>query len=592
MSFTGDLEHLPIVDVIQLLHATRKSGILRVSCRKGESQLVFKEGYIVSANHLNNSVRIGAILVNRNIIAADILDRELLEQGHAGPARKPLIIALLEKGLVKEEDAYRCLEQLIEMTVVEILTWKKGTFTLDVLTEPSADEYRYYPGKLSLEINVDAQGVLMEALRIYDEKMRDGELTDEDFPEEGDMAAVSAPGADSPLLSADDLGLADLDTLKTKIPDVFTGLEDRDPATAHRRKLTACAPDLPPEQCDALVSFLSRFPVAPDSVERAPRQNDQSPTVLFFSHDELFRHAVTTVCRHAGILVFSTDEEQNLGLIMARPLAHNNLPILVLDSPIDDVDTISGRRETVPLRQLREKYPYGNIIQLAPPDDAGFMLDAYDDGVRAVIPRPSRIAGPATFADDAIRFLRTFQTCMQGLAAEQEQSSLKRLSAGIAGLRGLRETSDVAHALLRFTAGLFGRALTLVVRGSELIADKGFGVGTGTGDSTPLGFRIPLSQPSLCRSVVETGRLHYGLAPDAAVREFLLAAIGPPRSPSILLLPLRLGGKTIALIYGDFGDNEAVPVQLDLLEIMAAQAELLLENVAYRKKLEKPPVTG
>ena len=41
MSFTGDLEHLPIVDVIQLLHATRKSGILRIGCRKGESQLVF-----------------------------------------------------------------------------------------------------------------------------------------------------------------------------------------------------------------------------------------------------------------------------------------------------------------------------------------------------------------------------------------------------------------------------------------------------------------------------------------------------------------------------------------------------------------------
>ena len=46
MSFTGDLEHLSIVDVIQLLHATRKSGTLVVQGRKGESQLVFKDGYI------------------------------------------------------------------------------------------------------------------------------------------------------------------------------------------------------------------------------------------------------------------------------------------------------------------------------------------------------------------------------------------------------------------------------------------------------------------------------------------------------------------------------------------------------------------
>ncbi len=47
MSFTGELEHLPIVDILQLLHATRKSGILRLAGRKGESQLVLKDGYIV-----------------------------------------------------------------------------------------------------------------------------------------------------------------------------------------------------------------------------------------------------------------------------------------------------------------------------------------------------------------------------------------------------------------------------------------------------------------------------------------------------------------------------------------------------------------
>ncbi len=77
MSFTGDLEHLPIVDVIQLLHATRKSGVLRIKSRKGESDLVFKDGYIVSANHLNNSVRIGQVLVDLRIITPEVLDQAL-----------------------------------------------------------------------------------------------------------------------------------------------------------------------------------------------------------------------------------------------------------------------------------------------------------------------------------------------------------------------------------------------------------------------------------------------------------------------------------------------------------------------------------
>ncbi len=183
ISFTGNLEHLPIVDVMQLLHQTRMSGILRVKGRKGESQLVFKGGYMVSANHLNNSIRIGKILVDLNIITPEILDTALHIQGRAGIERKPLIITLVDQGLVNEKDAYKGLEHLIEMTVLEILTWKKGSFILEVLPT-SVNDFRFYPGELISEINVDTQSVLMDTLRIFDEKRRDGELTDEEPPED------------------------------------------------------------------------------------------------------------------------------------------------------------------------------------------------------------------------------------------------------------------------------------------------------------------------------------------------------------------------------------------------------------------------
>lgn len=183
ISFTGNLEHLPIVDVMQLLHQTRKSGILRIKGRKGESQLVFKGGYMVSANHLNNSIRIGKILVDLNIITPEILEKALQVQGRAGTERKPLIITLINEGLVNEKEAYKGLEHLIEIAVLEILTWKKGSFTLEVLPT-SVNDFRFYPGKMISEINVDTQSVLMDALRIFDEKRRDGELTDEELPED------------------------------------------------------------------------------------------------------------------------------------------------------------------------------------------------------------------------------------------------------------------------------------------------------------------------------------------------------------------------------------------------------------------------
>jgi len=106
MSFNGDLEHFPLADVIQLLHMTSKTGILYLKSPKGESQLVFHEGFFVSANHLNNSVRIGKVLVDMNAITQDQLDKALEEQKEAGRSRKPLVATLIEQCTVDKDTAF------------------------------------------------------------------------------------------------------------------------------------------------------------------------------------------------------------------------------------------------------------------------------------------------------------------------------------------------------------------------------------------------------------------------------------------------------------------------------------------------------
>jgi hypothetical protein len=592
MSFTGDLEHLPIVDVIQLLHATRKSGILRVRGRKGESHLVFKEGYIVSANHLNNSVRIGNILVDRNIITPDILEQALRTQQNAGPGRRPFIITLLEMGLVKEKDAYQGLEHLIEMTVVEILTWKKGSFTLDILPSTVADEHRYYPERMNREINVDTQGVLMDALRIFDEKVRDGELAEEDYPDGASPGAGT--GEESPLLSADDLGLAELDQLERKIPAVFAALEERDLGNIHRQELAAAAPTLSPAQQEGLAAFLGNLSGEAATREWTSSREGEEQSILFFSADELFMYCLTAVCNSGGISVIATNEEQNLEPVIASSLAKNSLPILVLDAP-DNSDKGFPTGKTASLRrQIRENYPQLCVIQLAAPGDAAFMLQAYSDGVKAVFPRPSRETGSETFVAETTQFLQTFLTYLRGYATELKYPLIGKLRTGATALRGLGEAPEVALSLLQFAAAMFERTVTLIIRETELIAEKGIGVKGGKKrEATPaMGWRIPLTKPSLFRRVIETGSLHYGKTDDPVVREHLFAALGAPYRPVILLLPLKLRGKTISLTYGDFGGKEVTAVDLGLLEILANQAELALENAAYRKKLEKLPGKG
>lgn len=220
MSFVGDLEHLPIVDLIQLLHSTKKSGTLGLKSKRGQSQLVFNEGFIVSANHHNNSIQVGQILVEMKAITAEQLESALEEQKNAGKNRKPLIATLIESGLINKEVAFNGLEMLIEMTIVDILTWTSGTFELEIDKLTVSDEYRYFPDTLKEKLNLNTQSILMDALRIYDEKKRDGTLSQATFITNGqaDEAAFPEEENDGPLISASDLGLDDLDTLEKKDP--------------------------------------------------------------------------------------------------------------------------------------------------------------------------------------------------------------------------------------------------------------------------------------------------------------------------------------------------------------------------------------
>ncbi len=230
MAFSGDLEHLSIVDVIQLLHTTRKTGTLKVQGRKGEISVAFSDGYMVGASHYERGARIGTILTEAKVISDETLKKALVIQQEAGDDRKPLIATLLENALADNNAAYRALEALIELSIVEILTWKKGSFALHVDEILVCDEFRYFPEKLNEEITLPTEHVLMDALRIFDEKMRDGLLQ----MEEDLVETVPEPPAETNfILSADDLGLGDLDDVKRKLPAFHEAIKDHPPAGAH-----------------------------------------------------------------------------------------------------------------------------------------------------------------------------------------------------------------------------------------------------------------------------------------------------------------------------------------------------------------------
>lgn len=581
MSFVGDLEHLPIVDVIQLLHATRKSGTLCLKSDKGESQLVFSDGCIVSANHSNNSVRIGQILVQMNAISKEELDNTLLEQKNAGTKRIPLIASLIESGKIRKEDAFKGLETLIEMTIVEVLTWTEGTFELDVETTVVSDEYRYIPEKLKLDLHLNTQNVLMDALRIYDEKKRDGTLMNETFPAHEDLDVSNAPaGEESPIISIDDLGLDVLDDLEKVIPGFFTPVKVYDPATVHRDKIGGQLAEISPDEQEALLSFLVSLS---ESQTESDLQGGSARAVVLFSDNEYISHTVITACKHDGLFTFSTDEEQNLEHIIGQSLSKKLLPVLVIDQSNTGMGNISEDRSCRLIKQIRESFPDIAILLLAPYGSFDTALNAMKSGVRAVLPKPDLQGRKTTFVQDTISFLDTLKKCIQFIPNGSENTDATLFTECLNTLPGLKDLGNITTILERYAVGTLARAVTFTLRKSDLITEK---LITAT-ETRSINVSMSAHPDSHLQKVLADGRAYFGQLDDPALETTLYPAIGKPLSGQILLLPLKCLGRVLAVTYADFGTTTPSSIQLEQAEILARQAGLVYENSLYRKKFEQ-----
>ena len=601
MPLTGELEHLPIVDVIQLIHSTRKSGTLNVYSRKGEGQLVFNNGYIVSATHSSEKLKIGRILLESNIIEQHDLDKALKIQESSTEDRKPLIATLLDHCGLSKDAAFKALETLIEMTVVEMICWTRGIFTLDIDEINVSDDYRYLPKQLQT-VSLDTQMVLMDALRIFDEKVHSGEIQLSDEPLENDPlhqfeTPQNEPDQDTHedtniTVSEDLLGLADLDKIERRKPHVFKGLEAFDPATIHRQVIDSNHPDLSDEGKEKLVNFLSAISTTFLDDAGAHQNNVKSQAVIFYTCDEFLQHAIMTVCKNEGILVFTTNNRHELDNLIERALFKYLEPILVFSGPVSGIDGFS-KEAIVDIRSLKmAQYPQISIIQLASPLNFTFSLQSLNDGTRAVFPLPYFSERAETFAEDMINFLSAFQVYIRGCFNEERRQQFAKLRNSLSGLRLLRRPPDISLLVLQFVSELFERSLTFIVDKNELIAERSIGIiaAKEVGPAAPMKFRVPVRKESLVYETIQAGKSFLGKPTDTTLADLVYPEIGTPADETFLLLPLKSNDRVITVTYADFGQQKPGRVSLDFLEFFVGQAGIAMENALFRKQLsDKQP---
>jgi len=587
MSLNGDLEHFPIIDIIQLLNGARKTGILRLSGAKGESQLVFHEGDLVSANFLNSRVRIGQVLVSSGAITEEQLSLALDIQNKAGDDRKPLVITLLEHDMVEETAAYNGIESLIEMTVVEVLTWKEGHFTLEIATNDQSNGYHFSRTKFPQRILLNAQGILMESLRIFDEKVRDGSMDeilsiagvnnmDLDVDQGGIGAyAIAMSGSDQDevpslfqqmlaeqrdmIKRSSDQSYRELDVVKKLIVDEFPS-----GANEQKRQLLSLLSDATP---DATVSS------APPNI-----------AVIVITQSPLLSTMVRSLCFQDGIYAVSTDNITSLDINIRLLLCQTLHLVIFLDVPHGD-DT----QATLQTCRDLQKYPQASIILAGCSnvwDKLG--LQALNAGIRAVIPRPCKECSVDSSLQQSLDFCSGLGAFLRTLSSEYSSSDDQRFFTCVSQLRSCKSRAEISGAVLSYLIELFDRAIVFLVTETGLVAEHSFGVkGAKSEGVLPLSnLCIPLDDQEIFEDVIKTGQMYYGFHSDSTWPHELYRLAGRPDSPEVLLFPFIRANSVVAFVYADFGKNPASSPSLYYLDALVQYTTAQISVSAYRQKLK------
>jgi hypothetical protein len=168
MALEGSLRDFGLADILQLIYFQKKTGILSLEGQNDRVSLMFSEGNVVSAESRRRieDNRIGKILLKKGLIKDDDLRTSLEEQKTTGVRLGDIF---LKQGLVRKEDIEETLVSQMKETVVQLFSWKEGTYQFQTgMVSPNRE----------MPVTLDTQHLLMDGLRIIDEwSLVEGKVT-------------------------------------------------------------------------------------------------------------------------------------------------------------------------------------------------------------------------------------------------------------------------------------------------------------------------------------------------------------------------------------------------------------------------------
>jgi len=195
-AFEGSLEDLALPDVLQMLHVTRKTGVLILGHEVRFGLMLLKDGQLVGCRHPTDGFNIGKVLTEMALVTQAQIEEAVALQEAAGANRKPLVATLIESGYLDGEAGLKALDKLVEATIIEFINWGKGSFVFEVGDIAVPDRFRRDPNLALSAIGLSTTATILKAMRMLDEQ-RTGKRSslfegESDFMSEADIDEMTA----------------------------------------------------------------------------------------------------------------------------------------------------------------------------------------------------------------------------------------------------------------------------------------------------------------------------------------------------------------------------------------------------------------
>ncbi|HET8645537.1 MAG TPA: DUF4388 domain-containing protein [Vicinamibacteria bacterium] len=156
----GDLSRFEVPDLLSLLKAGRRTGVLALERRDQESKLYFRGGDPVYAVSTREELRLGRLLVRQGKLPAEVVD-DALDWRHANGGR--LGGALLAAGILDEAELGALLKVQVSEVIFDAFAWSEGIFSFWDRVPPPAN---------AVTLEMDLQNILIEGVRRLDLRER------------------------------------------------------------------------------------------------------------------------------------------------------------------------------------------------------------------------------------------------------------------------------------------------------------------------------------------------------------------------------------------------------------------------------------